>query len=120
MNSSAAIKAFTGRQGGAICTSSNAAAAMAWAFERAERVLVHPECRHEVVAKADEAGSTERIIKVVAASPPGSAWAIGTELNLPHLTWALEELVAGRVPSRVRVDGATRADALERMLALPG
>jgi quinolinate synthase len=118
------------------------------------RVLVHPECRHEVVAKADEVGSTERIIKVVAASPPGSSWAIGTELNLvhrlasehpdktiafldrtvcfcstmnridlPHLTWALEELVAGRVPNRVTVDEATRADALvalERMLALPG
>jgi quinolinate synthase len=229
MNSSAAIKAFTGREGGAICTSSNAATAMAWAFERAERVLflpdqhlgrntalamgldaadcvvwdphrvdggldpdraraakvvlwrghcsvhhrflpehvdrvreripgvrvlVHPECRHDVVAKADEVGSTERIIKVVAASPPGSSWAIGTELNLvhrlatehpdktiafldrtvcfcstmnridlPHLTWALEELVAGRVPNRVAVDEATRAEALvalERMLALPG
>jgi quinolinate synthase len=118
------------------------------------RVLVHPECRAEVVAKADEVGSTERIIKVVEASPPGSAWAIGTELNLvhrlatehpdktiafldrtvcfcstmnridlPHLTWALEELVAGRVPNRVTVDQATRAEALvalERMLALPG
>jgi quinolinate synthase len=229
MNSSAAIKAFTGREGGAICTSSNAATAMAWAFERAERVLflpdqhlgrntalamgldpadcvvwdphrvdggldperaakarvllwrghcsvhhrflpehvdrvreripgvrvlVHPECRHDVVSKADEVGSTERIIKVVEASPPGSAWAIGTELNLvhrlatehpdktvafldrtvcfcstmnridlPHLVWALEELVAGRVPNRVRVDEATRAEALvalERMLALPG
>ena len=47
-------------------------------------MLVHPECRHEVVAKADEVGSTERIIKVVEASPPGSAWAIGTELNLVH------------------------------------
>ncbi|HEV3462996.1 MAG TPA: quinolinate synthase NadA, partial [Actinomycetota bacterium] len=214
---------------GAICTSSNAATAMAWAFERAERVLflpdqhlgrntalamglteadcavwdphrpeggldpdrvraakvllwrghcsvhhrflpdhvdrvreriggvrvlVHPECRHEVVAKADEVGSTERIIKVVAASPPGSRWAIGTELNLvhrlatehpdktiafldrtvcfcstmnridlPHLTWALEELVAGRVPNQVSVDKTTRAGALvalERMLALPG
>jgi quinolinate synthase len=122
--------------------------------ERIPGVLVHPECRREVVAKADEVGSTERTIKVVAASPPGSAWAIGTELNLvhrlasehpdktiafldrtvcfcstmnridlPHLTWALEELVAGRVPNRVRVDEATRADALvalERMLALPG
>ncbi len=48
------------------------------------RVLVHPECRHDVVSKADEVGSTERIIKVVEASPPGSAWAIGTELNLVH------------------------------------
>jgi quinolinate synthase len=228
MNSSAAIKAITGREGGAICTSSNAARAMAWAFEqrgkvlflpdqhlgrntaiamgldpaecvvwdphrdeggltpeRVERarvvlwrghcsvhqrflpehvdrvrdripgvrVLVHPECRREVVAKADEVGSTERIIKVIEQSPAGSKWAVGTELNLvhrlatehpdktvafldrtvcfcstmnridlPHLTWALEELVAGRVPNRVTVDPGTRADALvalERMLALP-
>jgi quinolinate synthase len=117
------------------------------------RVLVHPECRREVVDKADEVGSTERIIKVVEASPPGSKWAVATELNLvhrlalqhpdktvafldrtvcfcstmnridlPHLVWALEELVAGRVPNRIRVDQATRAHALtalHRMLALP-
>jgi quinolinate synthase len=228
MNSSADIKALTGREGGAICTSSNAATAMRWAFAQrgkvlflpdqhlgrntalamglrpeelvvwdphrdeggldadavraarvvlwrghcsvhhrflpehvdlvrqripGVRVLVHPECRHEVVAKADEVGSTERIIKVVGASPPGSKWAVGTELNLvhrlatehpdktvafldrtvcfcstmnridlPHLVWAMEELVAGRVPNRIRVDPTTRAHALtalERMLALP-
>jgi quinolinate synthase len=228
MNSSADIKALTGREGGAICTSSNAARAMAWSFEQrgkvlflpdqhlgrntalamglapeelvvwdphrdeggldpdavasarvllwrghcsvhnrflpehvdlvrqripGVRVLVHPECRREVVDKADEVGSTERIIKVVEASPPGSKWAVATELNLvhrlalqhpdktvafldrtvcfcstmnridlPHLVWALEELVAGRVPNRIRVDPATRTHALmalERMLALP-
>ena len=34
MNSSADIKAFTGRHGGTICTSSNAAAALEWAFEQ--------------------------------------------------------------------------------------
>jgi len=45
-------------------------------------VLVHPECRHEVVTAADEVGSTEQIIKTVAAAPAGSAWAVGTELNL--------------------------------------
>ncbi len=45
-------------------------------------VLVHPECRYEVVAAADEVGSTERIIKAIEAAPPGSAWAVGTELNL--------------------------------------
>jgi quinolinate synthase len=228
MNSSADIKALTGREGGAICTSSNAARAMAWSFEQrgkvlflpdqhlgrntalamglapeelvvwdphrdeggldpetvasarvllwrghcsvhnrflpehvdlvrqripGVRVLVHPECRREVVDKADEVGSTERIIKVVEASPPGSKWAVATELNLvhrlslqhpdktvafldrtvcfcstmnridlPHLVWALEELVAGRVPNRIRVDQATRTHALlalQRMLALP-
>src|SRR5260221_4296620 len=43
------------------------------------RVLVHPECSFEVVQKADEWGSTEKIIKVIEASEPGSKWAIGTE-----------------------------------------
>jgi quinolinate synthase len=227
MNSSAAIKAFTGTNGGAICTSSNAATAMRWSFEqrgkilflpdqhlgrntavqlgldlddcvvwdphrdeggldaeaveRAKvilwrghcsvhnrflpehvdmvreripgvRVIVHPECRHEVVTKADEVGSTERIIKVLDAAPAGSSWAVGTELNLvhrlaeehpdkavafldrtvcfcstmnridlPHLVWALEELVAGRVPNQITVPPQTRSGALlalERMLAL--
>jgi quinolinate synthase len=228
MNSSAAIKAFTGNQGGAVCTSSNASRAMRWAFERRGKVLflpdqhlgrntavqlglgldecvvwdphrdeggldpervrrarailwrghcsvhnrfmpehvdrvreripgvnviVHPECRHEVVEKADLVGSTERIVAVLDAAPPGSKWAVGTELNLvhrlaaehpdktvafldrtvcfcstmnridlPHLVWSLEELVAGRVPNRIEVDPGTRAGALlalKRMLSLP-
>jgi quinolinate synthase len=228
MNSSAAIKAFTGNQGGAVCTSSNASRAMRWAFERRGKVLflpdqhlgrntavqlglglddcvvwdphrdeggldpervrramvilwrghcsvhnrfmpehvdlvreripgvsviVHPECRHEVVEKADLVGSTERIVAVLDAAPAGSKWAVGTELNLvhrlaaehpdktvafldrtvcfcstmnridlPHLVWSLEELLAGRVPNRIEVDSRTRAGALlalERMLALP-
>ncbi|NUV76963.1 quinolinate synthase NadA [Streptomyces fungicidicus] len=163
MNSSADIKAFTGKHGGTICTSSNAERALEWAFEQgqdpattkilflpdqhlgrntavrdlgmsledcvvynphkpnggltAERlrdarmilwrghcsvhgrfslesvedvrarvpgvnVLVHPECKHEVVAAADLVGSTEYIIKTLEAAPRGSKWAIGTELNL--------------------------------------
>ena len=158
MNSSAAIKSFTGEHGGTICTSSNAEAAMKWAFTQGEKilflpdqhlgrntavlsmglsladcvvwnpwkpmgglseaelrnakvilwrghcsvhgrfsaenvadvrkrvpdvkVLVHPECQHEVVAIADEVGSTEKIIQTVKNSPAGSKWAIGTELNL--------------------------------------
>ena len=158
MNSTAAIKAFTGRHGGTVCTSSNAERALRWAFGnrgkvfflpdqhlgrntavlslglslddcvvydphlphggltaeqvraakmilwrghcsvhgrftpenvatvRAEvpgiKVLVHPECRHEVVSIADHVGSTEQIIKLLDAAPSGSAWAIGTELNL--------------------------------------
>ena len=45
-------------------------------------VLVHPECTHEVVSAADLVGSTEMIIKTLEAAPAGSAWAIGTELNL--------------------------------------
>jgi quinolinate synthase len=116
-------------------------------------VLVHPECKHEVVTAADYVGSTEYIIKALDAAPAGSAWAIGTELNLvrrlalahpdkqimfldrtvcycstmnridlPHLVWALEELVAGRVPNQITVDEDTAHHArvaLDQMLALP-
>jgi quinolinate synthase len=116
-------------------------------------VLVHPECRHEVVRAADMVGSTEYIIKALDAAPAGSAWAVGTELNLvrrlglahpdkqimfldrtvcycstmnridlPHLVWALEELVAGRVPNQITVDADTAhyaRSALDQMLALP-
>ncbi|MDN4474613.1 quinolinate synthase NadA [Demequina sp. SYSU T00192] len=116
-------------------------------------VLVHPECAHEVVTAADYVGSTEYIIKTLDAAEPGSAWVIGTELNLvrrvanahpdkevhfledtvcfcstmnridlPHLVWALESLVAGEVPNRIVVDDETQRlarIALDRMLALP-
>ncbi|MEU1385441.1 MULTISPECIES: quinolinate synthase NadA [unclassified Nonomuraea] len=158
MNSSADIKAFCGRNGGVVCTSSNARRALDWAFEQGRKVLflpdqhlgrntavlemgmsledcvvwnphrpgggltreqldrarmilwkghcsvhgrftaesvddvraripgvnvlVHPECRHEVVLKADHVGSTEHIIKTLQAAPAGSSWAVGTELNL--------------------------------------
>lgn len=46
------------------------------------KVLVHPECRYEVVQKSDLNGSTEFIIKTIAEAPTGSKWAVGTELNL--------------------------------------
>ena len=114
------------------------------------KVIVHPECRHEVVEAADEVGSTERIIKTIAAAPDGTKWVVGTELNLvrrlaaqfpeqqiafleknvcycstmnridlPHLVWALESLVQGRVVNPIRVDpevarrrpGGARPDA---------
>ena len=45
-------------------------------------VVVHPECFMEVVQAADMNGSTEYIIKVVNEAPPGSVWAIGTEISL--------------------------------------
>lgn len=157
MNSTAAIKALCGRNGGIVCTSSNAAATMRWAYEQGQRVLflpdqhlgrntgikmgigldemvvwdpfkplggnteeqlhnarlilwkghcsvhtrftvaqierarakypdvtvlVHPECTREVVEAADMDGSTEYIKKVMSEAPPGSTWAIGTEISL--------------------------------------
>jgi quinolinate synthase len=117
-------------------------------------VLVHPECRHEVVQQADRVGSTGQIIRWVEEAPAGATIAIATELNLvrrlgaehpdkqvvflddtvcfcatmnridlPHLVWILENLVAGEVLNEVRVDPTTRRwarVALDRMLALPG
>ena len=117
-------------------------------------VIVHPECRYEVVELADYVGSTEKIIKTIAAAPDGTSWVVGTELNLvrrlaaqfpgkriafleknvcycstmnrialPHLVWALESLVEGRVVNQIRVDPDVAAHArvaLDRMLALPG
>ncbi len=46
------------------------------------KILVHPECPMEVVDKADVQGSTSKIIRTVEAAPPGTKWAIGTELHL--------------------------------------
>ena len=46
------------------------------------RVVVHPECRADVVAAADEVGSTQKIIQVIRESEPGSKWAVGTEHHL--------------------------------------
>lgn len=114
------------------------------------QILVHPECTYEVVNASDFAGSTKYIIDMIAASEVGSKWAIGTEMNLvnrlidtypdrdivslnpfmcpcltmnridlPHLTWALEELVEGRVINQIVVDDKTSVEAkmaLEKML----
>jgi quinolinate synthase len=165
MNSSAALKAFVGRHGGAVCTSSNARAVLTWAlgdpgrgvagqgdkvlffpdqhlgrntgyqlgYEAADmavwdprraqggledaeikasslllwkghcsvhqrfrpehvrafrlahpggRVLVHPECAHDVVELADEVGSTDRIIQATAAAPAGAVLGVATEIHL--------------------------------------
>jgi len=46
------------------------------------RILVHPECRREVVDLADAVGSTSFIIQQVAEAPEGTKWAIGTEIHL--------------------------------------
>lgn len=45
-------------------------------------VLVHPECSLEVVQASDLNGSTEFILRTISESPPGSVWAVGTEINL--------------------------------------
>jgi len=158
INSAASLKAFCGRHNGIVCTSSNAAAVLDWAFRRTSRVLffpdqhlgrntaltsgitaeqmpvwdpyadefgghdqaalerskvilwkghcsvhqmftaahvkmfreqhpgikilVHPECPQEVNDLADVSGSTGKIIRTVEEAPPGTKWAIGTELHL--------------------------------------
>jgi quinolinate synthase len=46
------------------------------------KILVHPECPQEVNDQADISGSTSKIIQTVEAAPPGTKWAIGTELHL--------------------------------------
>jgi quinolinate synthase len=46
------------------------------------KIIVHPECCREVVGLADLAGSTSYIIQTIEKAEPGSAWAIGTEMNL--------------------------------------
>jgi quinolinate synthase len=43
------------------------------------KVIVHPECRRDVVEKADESGSTSFILRRISESPAGSSWAVGTE-----------------------------------------
>lgn len=116
------------------------------------KVIVHPECRWEVVQKADMTGSTAMIVKTIEAAPPGSQWAIGTEvhlinrlahqhpdqkiivlsdcqclcttmyrIDLPHLCWAIENLVEGKVVNEIKVDPQTRkwaTLALDRMLEI--
>lgn len=237
MNSSAAIKAFVGEHGGAVCTSSNCRNVLEWALaggatgqtgkkikilffpdqhlgrntayamghpldsmvvwdprqdfggndpaklrdaefvlwkgqcsvhqlfrpEHVEqvrekfpnmKVIVHPECRFEVVQQADLAGSTAYIVQQITAAKPGTQWAVGTEvhlvnrlahqhpeqkiivlsdcqclcttmyrIDLPHLCWAIENLVEGKVVNQIKVDDQTRKwalVALDRMLSIKG
>jgi len=157
MNSYASLKAFVGKEGGAVCTSSNAHKAFQWALDQREKlfffpdqflgrntlkrlgrsglravlwdperplgglsedeirgadvflwkghchvhrwfrpehvqrvrqldpqaiVIVHPECREEVVDLADHSGSTEFMVRFVASAPDGAHIAIGTEINM--------------------------------------
>jgi quinolinate synthase len=154
-NSSAALKAFCGERGGAVCTSSNAEAVFRWALQQkghllffpdehlgrngalsvglrsdevgvwdprkpadelstwgqtrvvvwkgychvhtffteeqidlartqypGARVIVHPECPAEVVARADGSGSSSFIVQTVQEAAAGSTFVVGTEVNL--------------------------------------
>ena len=64
------------------CTQIREANTTADSNEEPTRIIVHPECAKEVVDLADDSGSTEYILKTVRASPPGSRWAVGTEVHL--------------------------------------
>lgn len=64
------------------------------------KVIVHPECQHDVVERADLSGSTEGIIKAIETAPPGSRWAIGTEV---HLVTRLANAAAKRPGGGVEV-----------------
>jgi quinolinate synthase len=46
------------------------------------QIIVHPECSLDVVRAADLNGSTEVIIQTIAQAPSGTAWGVGTEVNL--------------------------------------
>ncbi|MGD7047615.1 quinolinate synthase NadA [Rossellomorea marisflavi] len=224
VNSTAAIKSFVGKYGGATVTSSNAHKMVEWALREKERILflpdqhlgrntaadlgislddmavfnpatndlvydgdfenikvilwkghcsvhenftvkniesvrkhhpdmqviVHPECRREVVEQSDYNGSTKYIIDMIERAPSGSSWAIGTEMNLvkrlianhpdkhiislnpymcpcltmnridlPHLLWALEHVMADDPVNVIRVEPSVTKEAvraLERML----
>ncbi len=200
MNSSAALKAFCGRNNGVVCTSSNARAVLEWAFTQSERVLffpdqhlgrntalamsiptdqlvvwdpaqplggnapealqsarvilwkghcsvhmrftvdqitrarashpgvrvlVHPECTHDVVAAADESGSTNEIQRIVKSAPPGQTFAIGTEINMvnrlahehpEHHIFCLDSLICP-CSTMYRIHPAYLAWVLESALA---
>jgi quinolinate synthase len=58
------------------------------------KVIVHPEVPFDVVQAADDSGSTEHILKTVRESPPGSKWAVATEVHLVHRL--AEEVAPGK------------------------
>jgi len=204
MNSSAALKAFVGRHGGAVCTSSNARAVLTWALQRRPddsvkvlffpdqhlgrntafqlgygadtmalwdprgsfgglddlsvkearfllwkghcsvhqrfrpehvqafrdshpdgTVIVHPECSHDVVALADEVGSTDHIIAAVDRAPAGSTIAVATEIHLvqrlaaehPELTIVSLDPLICPCSTMFRIDASHLCWVLEELVA---
>jgi quinolinate synthase len=199
MNSSAALKAFVGRKGGAVCTSTNARAVLDWALAKGDKVLffpdqhlgrntglamgyglddmrvwnprlelgglteaeakeatfllwkghcsvhqrfrpehveafraehpdgivlAHPECSHDLCALADQVGSTDFIIKAVAAAPAGSTIAIATEIHLvqrlneetPDKTIVSLDPLICPCSTMFRIDGPHLAWVLENLV----
>jgi quinolinate synthase len=199
MNSSAALKAFVGRKGGAVCTSTNARAVLEWALAKGDKVLffpdqhlgrntglamgyglddmrvwnprlelgglteaeakeatfllwkghcsvhqrfrpehveafraehpdgivlAHPECSHDLCALADQVGSTDFIIKAVAAAPAGSTIAIATEIHLvqrlneetPDKTIVSLDPLICPCSTMFRIDGPHLAWVLENLV----
>ena len=199
MNSSAALKAFVGEHGGAVCTSSNARAVLDWALAKGSkvlffpdqhlgrntgfdmgyddgdmrvwnprfelggleerdvkeatlllwkghcsvhqrfrpehvaafrtehpdgRVIVHPECAHDVVELADQVGSTERILDWVETAAPGSVLGIGTEIHMvqrmanehPDVTVVSLDPLICPCSTMFRIDGPHLAWVLESLV----
>ena len=48
------------------------------------KIIVHPECPHEIVEASDYSGSTNQILKTIDDAPSGTSWAVGTEINMVH------------------------------------
>jgi quinolinate synthase len=89
------------------------------------KVIVHPECRLEVVQAADGDGSTEFIARSIAEAPAGSRWAVGTEINLvsrlarenpDKLVFCLDPVVCP-CSTMYRIHPAYLCWVLERLLA---
>jgi quinolinate synthase len=89
------------------------------------RVIVHPECSHEVVAGADQVGSTDFIIAAVAAAAPGQVLAVGTEIHLvqrlatehPDRTVVSLDPLICPCSTMFRVDAAHLCWVLENLVA---
>jgi quinolinate synthase len=88
------------------------------------RVIVHPECSHDVVALADEVGSTDYIIAAIDRAPAGSVIGVGTEIHLvqrlanehPDLTiMSLDPLVCP-CSTMFRIDAPHLAWVLENLV----
>jgi quinolinate synthase len=86
------------------------------------KVLVHPECVFDVVAKADLVGSTDFILRTINAAPPGSAWAVGTEHHLVQRLAAAhpEQTIQTLSPFACQCATMFRIDPVDLMRSLEG